>query len=239
MLEAWQAERADFERLLGAIRRIQAAPETDLRSVSWLVERIREVGLVAIPDAETTYGEDAAFLNASQQGVIQIPAEFARLLLLLGERRPASYLEIGTFNGATATLAVAYLQRFNPDLRATTLDLFPAFLFYSEVQALLPCLQYEIGRTSFDFRAELFEAVLIDGDHSFEWAWADYQNVGRRARVCALHDVNNEPYRELPLGGVTGVWDVLKREAGAGKLIEIFEHESGLPIMGIGVRVAG
>ncbi len=236
-LEAYEIERADFARVVAGIRKIQAASPEALRSLEWLVQMIREVGLVPVPDAEITYEGETDWLNSSQQGLIQLPREYARWLLLLAELRPATYLEIGTFNGATASLAAAFLQRFNPAFSATTLDVWPAFVFYHEVRGLIP-LRYVVGKTSFDFAAEKFDAVFIDGDHSFEWAWADYQNVGRAAKVCALHDVNNAPYRDLAFGGVCGVWDLLKRDEAAPGITftEIFEHPSR-EIMGIGVRI--
>jgi SAM-dependent methyltransferase len=237
-LEAYDAERADFQRLLDAIAKLQRAPMEDLQSAEWLASLIREVGVVPIPEADATYEDEAEFINASQQGVIQLPREFARYLVMLGARRPATYLEIGCFNGATASLAAAYLQRFNPALEATTIDLWPAFLFYGEVRGLIP-LRYVVGKTSYDFASQHFDAVFIDGDHSFDWAWADYQNVGRAAPFCALHDVNNSPYRELPLGGVCGVWELIRREEADGaEFTEIFEHPSR-EIMGMGVIVRG
>lgn len=236
-LTAYDTERADFDRVIAAVRKLQGAREAELQSLDWLVALIREVGLVPIPEYAITYEGEEEWVNASQQGVIQLPREFARYLQLAAQQRPASYLEIGTFNGATACLATAYLARFNPSFAATTVDLWPGFLFYDEVKALLP-LSYAVGQTSCDFAGARFDAVFIDGDHSFDWAWADYRNVGRHARLCALHDVNNAPYRELPLGGVCGVWDVLRRDEAAGaEFVEIFEHPSR-EIMGIGVRLA-
>ncbi len=229
------AERADFERVLGAVRAMQAASMEKLRSFDWLVETIRLAGLVPIPEAAATYLGEEDFINGTQQGLIQLPREFARWLLLLGEHRPQSYLEIGCFNGATATLAGAYLRRFMPEARVVTCDVFPAFLFRAEASALVP-LEYVVGSTSYDFAGEDFQAVFIDGDHSFEWAWADYVNVGRAARLCALHDVNNAPYREMYLGGVCGAWERIKVEE-SGEFIEFFEHPKA-EIMGIGVRVA-
>ena len=236
-LEAYEIERADFTRVVAGIRKIQAASLDELRSSDWLLDTIRGVGLVPIPDWETTYEGETDWLNSSQQGLIQLPREFARWLLLLAAHRPASYLEIGCFNGASASLAAAYLHRFNPDFRATTIDVWPTFVFFHEVRELIP-LRYIVGKTSFDIAGEVFDAVLIDGDHSFEWAWADFQNVGRAAKVCALHDVNNAPYRDLAMGGVCGVWEKIKRdEGGLGiEFTEIFEHPSR-EIMGIGVRV--
>jgi hypothetical protein len=233
-LEAYKAERADFERVLGAIHRIRAATEAELLSLDWLTELIREVGLVAIAESVENYEGEEAYINASQQGVIQIPREFARMLQLFAAQRPATYFEVGCYNGATASLATAYLQRFNPAFQATTIDLWPTFIFYHLVRDLLP-LRYCVGKISYDFADQRFDAVFIDGDHSFEWAWADYQNVGRQARICAFHDVNHAPYRELQAGGVPAVWELIKRDEG-GEFTEIFEHPSR-EIMGIGVRL--
>lgn len=233
-LEGYQSERADFQRVLDAIAKVQAASEAQLRSLPWLVDLLREIGLVPIPEAALTYEGEEEWINASQQGLIQLPREFARWLLLAAEQRPSTYLEVGCFNGAAATVATAYLRRFNPQLQATAIDLWPAFVFFNEVRALLP-LRYAVGKTSFDFADERFDAVFIDGDHSFEWAWADYQNVGRNAKMCAFHDANNAPYRELPMGGVCAVWEWVKSNEPAASITEIFEHPSR-EIMGIGVR---
>lgn len=236
-LEPYEIERADFARVIAGIERIHGATTGDLSSFDWLLQTIRAVGLVPIPDAEITYEGEGDHLNSSQQGLIQLPREFTRWLLLLAQHRPATYLEIGTFNGATASLAAAYLQRFNPAFSATTIDVWPAFVFHREVRDLIP-LRYVVGKTSFDFTTERFDAVFIDGDHSFEWAWADYQNVGRAAKICGFHDVNNAPYRDLAMGGVCGVWELLKREEAGrdGAFTEIFEHPSR-EIMGIGALI--
>lgn len=233
-LAAYDVERADFQRVLDAIHKIRAASEPELKSLDWLTCLIREVGLVAIAEAVENYEGEEDHVNASQQGVIQIPREFARCLQLFAAHRPETYFEVGCYNGATASIATAYLQRFNPAFRATTIDLWPTFIFYPLVRELLP-LRYCVGKISYDFADECFDAVFIDGDHSFEWAWADYQNVGRAARVCAFHDVNHAPYRELQAGGVPAVWELIKRDEG-GTFTEILEHPSR-DIMGIGVRV--
>lgn len=236
-LEDYDRERADFARVIAAVRRIREAGESQLASLDWLIDTIRSVGLAPIPEAAATYAGEEAHLNASQQGLIQLPREFARWLQLAAAHRPARYLEIGCFNGATASLAAAYLARFHPRFEALSIDVWPGFIFYREVRDLIP-LRYEAGRTSFDLRDQTFDVVFIDGDHSFEWAWADYENVGRRAPVCAFHDVNNAPYRDLAMGGVCGVWELVKREETGPDIefTEIFEHPSR-ELLGIGVRV--
>ncbi len=237
MTENFEAERADFQRLMSGIQRILDARPYELKSADWVADVIRSVGLVPIPEAERTYARESDHMNSSEQGVIQLPMEFAKYLVLLGERRLASYLEVGTFNGATACLAAAYLKRFSPRLRVITIDVYPHFVFAREARELLPWLEYRVPKTSFDYtHQEPFEAVFIDGDHSFEWAWADYQNVGRQAQICAFHDVNNAPYRDLKLGGVPAVWELVKESEKDADFHEIFEHPSE-DLMGIGVRI--
>jgi hypothetical protein len=235
--ERYEIEYADFCRLLAGVRQIQAASMAELQSFDWLTQVIREVGLSPIQGGMIAYQGEDEWINGSQQGVVQLPREFARYLMLVAEHRPATYLEIGTFNGATASLAAAYLQRFNPALQATTIDLWPGFVFYGKIRGLIP-LRYVVGKTSYDFAGERFDAVFIDGDHSFEWAWADYENVGRGAKLCAFHDVNNAGYRDLFMAGVCGVWELARRDEGGPhvEFIELFEHPTG-NIMGIGVRL--
>ncbi|HEX8313180.1 MAG TPA: class I SAM-dependent methyltransferase, partial [Chthoniobacteraceae bacterium] len=210
-LEAYELERSDFAKVLAAINEIRGASLEQLGDLKWLLGVVRRVGLVPIPEFAITYEGEEEWVNGSQQGLIQLPREFAQYLILLSEQRVARYLEIGCFNGASACIATAYLERFNPELQAATIDLWPAFIFYDQVAELLP-LKYVVGQTSFAFsEGAAFDAVFIDGDHSFDWAWADYLNVGRAARICAMHDIRNAPYLELPLGGVCAAWELIKR----------------------------
>jgi hypothetical protein len=120
------------------VRTIQAAALAELHSIEWLLGVIRSVGLVPIPDAETTYEGEAEYLNASQQGLIQLPREFARWLLLLAAYRPASYLEIGCFNGASACPRRRPICNASiPDFRPRRIDVWPAFTFCEQVRELL------------------------------------------------------------------------------------------------------
>lgn len=236
-LEQWNAERADFARVLAAIRTIQSAPPDALLDLAWIEDVICSVGLGILMPPEEIYADKGHLVNGSHQGVTQYPLEFARWLRLLADERPATYLEIGCYNGGTACLATAYLHRFNPQLRALTIDLTPWFLFHAEAAQLLP-LEYQVGVNSYQLRDRTFDAVFIDGDHSFEWAWADYQNVGRNARVCGIHDVNNEwMFQNFSLGGCTATWRWLKETEGAPDIefLEFFDHPAD-NIFGIGVR---
>ncbi len=235
-LQSYDAERADFERVLGAIRQFLGAPAEKLHDLEWVCQVVRSVGLAALHPPEEIYADEADLMNASHQGITQYPREFARWLVLLGGQPVRSYLEIGCYNGATACLAAAYLHRLNPGLRAVTADITPWFFFHPLVRDLIP-LEYHAGKTSYDFRGESFDAVFIDGDHSFPWALADFRNAGEAARICGIHDVKSRFFLENEaLGGVTAVWELLKRDAGGPgiEFIELFDHPA--EYFGIGVR---
>ncbi len=237
-LEAFEAEQADFARVLAAMDRLRGASMAELRDLDWLHEVVCSVGVSMLDPLEETYLEYVPLVNGTHQGITQWPREFARWLHLLGEQEIGSYLEIGAFNGNTACLAAAYLHRFNPALRALTIDLFPCFLFHDEARKRVP-LDYRVGINSYVLREERFDAVFIDGDHSFDWAWADYQNVGRHARVCGVHDICSQHYYDsMAYGGVTGAWEwIRRREEGPGvEFREICDHPAG-DRFGIGVRL--
>jgi len=236
-LEAYDADRADFERVLDAIRQFQTAPVAKLHDLEWVYQVVCSVGVSILFPPEEIYADEAPLMNASHQGITQYPREFARWLILLGESHVNSYLEIGCYNGATACLATSYLYRLNPTLRAMTADVAPWFLFYPLIQDLIP-LEYHAGKTSFDFRRQPFDAVFIDAEHSFPWALADFRNVGEGASICGIHDVRSRYFLENePLGGVTAVWELIKRDfCGPGiECIELVDHPA--EHFGIGVRI--
>lgn len=236
-LEAYDAERADFERVLGAVRQFQAAPIESLHDLEWVYGVVRSVGLAALFPSEEIYSDEAGFMNASHQGITQYPREFARWLVLLGGATVNSYIEIGCYNGATACLATAYLHRLNPSLRAVTVDVIPWFFFHPLVRDVIP-LDYQVAKTSYDFQGQVFDAVFIDADHSFPWALADFRNVGERARLCGIHNVKSRHFLDNEaLGGVTAAWELIKRDFGGPDIefIELFDHPG--EYFGIGVRI--
>ena len=49
-IEAYEIERADFQRVIDGVRRIQAAAEAELQSLDWLVGVIREVLMRVDPE---------------------------------------------------------------------------------------------------------------------------------------------------------------------------------------------
>lgn len=238
LLERYRQTRADFERLRDVVREIEAAPLERLRDAGWLAERLRVIGLFPVAGFPVIYDDEVGHLTSTGAGMIQLPQEFAEYLVLLTGLKIRSYLEIGTFNGTTACVAAAVLRRFEPEFRLTTVDVKPRFVFYPMFRDMLP-IEYAVPRTSFDFRGQVFDAVFIDADHTMEWAWADYENCGRSARVCALHDIRHPRLEQEGMGGSPAAWALLREEEAGlpGRVFhEILRHPAGR-CMGIGVRV--
>lgn len=156
-------------------------------------------------------------------GIWQYPNQLLPLLIVLQEYRIESYLEIGVAAGGTFTLlcellaawcepgtframgcdparagCVAYLSD-NPYQEG-----FRAWLAANSdveyVQAYSEQLERRFAREGKE--NPTFDCVLVDGDHSYEGAWADLEMALRfQAGIIILHDVVNS---ECP--GVCQAW---------------------------------
>lgn len=161
-------------------------------------------------------------------GLWQHPEELADLLLFLGTKDIASFLNIGTFNGATFNLMADYLNSIRPT-RCITVDPLPHGRFVK------PEYQH-LDATSEVFAGEAFDFVFIDGHHGYAEAKADFENVGQHAAYCAFHDIDDVFIRADPTlgGGVCRLWDELKPGR---KTVEIVAPCKPRLVMGIGVIV--
>lgn len=137
-------------------------------------------------------------------GVWQFPDEMADLLLFLKDKNIKSFLNIGTYNGLTFNFMADYLNLFN-EVNCISID---PILFKINRN---PNYNY-LRKTSYDIVGSEFDFVFIDGDHSYRWTKADFENVGKYARYCAFHDIKDKMVRETPgyEGGVGRFWDEIK-----------------------------
>ncbi|MDP9991970.1 hypothetical protein J2W28_000998 [Variovorax boronicumulans] len=81
-----------------------------------------------------------------------------------------------------------------------------------------------------------FEAALIDGDHRYAGAKADWENYGPMARLVAFHDIVGQGQREKVHGNeveVPRLWSEIK--ATGAHWVEFVDEGS---LMGIGVCVS-
>jgi hypothetical protein len=134
----------------------------------------------------------------------QYPRQFSRYLRFLAGRDIRSYVEIGSRHGGSFIITVEYLGRFRKLDRACAIDL--------EESAILRRYQNEFREFDYHIGSSLespgrdilrsgWDLALIDGDHSREGCWADYQMLKNNTRIIVLHDIVND---NCP--GVGEVW---------------------------------
>ena len=224
-------------RLMIGINELLVLPFDALKDPDVLVAVIREVGLA--PNPQRSYGPDDLY-GRDSDGLLQIPREFAQLLVLLSDYPIGTVLDIGTFNGWSTALLTAYLFRWNPCLRVISIDP-EQWCPESDQRELARLLPITFVRaTSANYHGHRFDFCFIDADHDYSAVRADYFHVGQYARIVAFHDINDyelSPERHLD-GGVPRFWHELKqcpREWATFR--EIIHCSPGRAYMGIGVRI--
>lgn len=179
-----------------------------LRDRALLLRRLREFGI-----AGTSWwkGLDnyADWRNATLMGPQQIPTELADYLLFAAARAPRDAIEIGVSYGGTTAFSAAFFQAVFPGFSYHCLDIADRLKLSPFMRERLG-LVLHIPRTSDDLAGRAFDVVFIDGDHSYDWARRDFENLGRHARkLCAFHDIHGKEYRPHN-GGVFRFWRELR-----------------------------
>lgn len=224
-------------KLLRTLHQIGSTSLDDLRTPELVAVLVRSAGLNF--DLRATYGSDNVFMNWGADGLWQNPVQLGRCLAELSKHKIESFIEIGTSKGWTASFITAFLKRFNPGLRAVTVDPALQFRLHQKVQSLVP-LEYAVGKTSNDYQGKQFDLAFIDGDHSYPWLVKDYENVGRSAKIAMFHDINDDfvANKAGNEGGVRRFWQELcASEKGSADFYEFIDHSDGANFMGIGLRV--
>lgn len=138
----------------------------------------------------------------SEFGAWQQPAELASLLHYLQKYEIQSFLSIGTFNGRTFNFIADFLTALNPAVRCVTVDIenHPRLERHDKYE-------YVVG-TSELFTGQSFDLVFIDGDHAKCSAAADFEHVGRHAKFCVFHDIDDDFVRvDYADGGIPAFWE--------------------------------
>lgn len=220
------------DRMRAAVQDILDAPPERLGQRAFLLDAVRRVGIPF-----NTWGNMAGLQdcqNASTVGLIQLPSEYVDFLLLLRGRRIRSFCEIGIDRGGFAAVTAAYLLRCCGLEEYHCVDPVDAFVDRDHYAGLLP-LRFHIPATSCDLAGRSFDAVFIDGDHSYGWVKRDFINLGRHARICVFHDIRGHEYDHLD-GGVVRFWAEVKESYRDRCSILELAH-SGPYWMGIGVML--
>ncbi len=213
------------ESLMRVLNVLDSAELGTLRDSRIVADLIRTVGLSY--DPRGIYGDDNHYMNPTRWGLWQCPEQLAPLLVELSHHEVSSWCEIGTFKGWTTTFITAYLRRFVPDLRSVTIDPVNHQKDMSNWDILkIEYLQVD----SSELQGQVFDFCFIDGDHSYSSIDSDYRNLGQYARLCAIHDIQEELCPE-----VTRFWLELKSNYPPSSFKEYLYHSHSKAIMGIGL----
>jgi len=217
-------------KLIRGLERIAKLPSEELRNVDSVVDIIRGIGLRH--DTRGVYGSESAYMNRTNNGLWQIPQQLAKAMIALSRQEIITFLEVGTHTGYTSSVLIAYLHRFNPKLKAMTIDPENMFKHYSTIQSMIP-LEYR-SYTSDDLRGHSYDCVLIDGDHSYEAVRKDFENVGSFARICMFHDINDDL---VGFDNVPKFWKELVASDSFSETHEFLDCAQDKHVMGIGIGI--
>jgi len=254
--------------MINAIKAVLASTTDQLLDLEYVESLIKKFGLYY--DARFIYGEPYnLWMNTHVNGgMYQQPRQIAQSLIYLHDKEIKSYLEIGAFFGYTFVFVTAYLSKFGLE-EAIAFDTNKYINDFGEIEDCFRKLWISylarpgsieisghpskvgdiVGKRSFDL-------VFIDGNHAYSAVKEDYENVGKYARFCAFHDINDEACEdECEGGGPVQFWMELSYKhrfsgestrcgnvdlcANGTKLIRYTYHPEGKRIMGIGIIEPG
>lgn len=191
-----------------------------------VADLIRAFGIVQWGPA--VFGDDEKYKNTHTEmaGIYQTPDQMAKALVFLSAYKINTYCEIGVFQGGNFIFVTEYLKRFNPELEGVAVD--PTDFLNPQIKEIIdtdPNLSF-LAATSQKLTGFRFDLCMIDGDHSEFWVNEDWNNVGRQAKICMIHDI-----AENSCPDVRNFWAKVKVNNTAVEFI------SALPLQGIGIIV--
>ncbi|MBW1813430.1 MAG: class I SAM-dependent methyltransferase [Deltaproteobacteria bacterium] len=200
-----------------------------LKRPAIVADLIRAFGIVQW--GPPAFGNDEKFKNAFEDmaGIYQTPDQIAKALIYLSTFEINSYLEIGVFQGGNFIFVSEYLRRFNPKIKCTGID--PTNYLNPEIKEIIDSEDWLtfLPITSNEITTLKFDLVFIDGDHDNGWIKKDWENVGRNAKICMLHDI-----QEVSCPEIVEFWGKLK-----GEKVEFLDYSSELSSQGIGIIQGG
>lgn len=162
-------------------------------------------------------------MNHTGKGLFiwQYPNQLSQYLSFLSNLPINNFIEIGCRWGGTFILTYEYLLRFNQNLIADCIDIVESRSLRNYVNQNKN-INYRILDSNQQKFKELynkshFDLVFIDGDHSFNGCFSDFNFFESRAEILVFHDIVSDV-----CPGVVLTWKIVKES----KKYEIFEFVS-------------
>ena len=199
-----------------------------LRNPQVVANLVRAFGIVQW--GQEVFGKDEIFKNPSEHmaGIYQTPDQISKALVYLSDFQINTYLEIGIFQGGNFFFVSEYLHRFNPYIRCIGID--PTSFLNDEIQNVVDRETFMATKKidSSAIPGQEFDLVFIDGMHTTEWVTKDWENVGKFAKICMIHDI-----QEPTCPDIVEFWGKLKKSSKK-QTLEFMDCTNN-PTMGIGI----
>ena len=188
--------------------------------------------------------EQPSLIHNNTGGLLiwQYPNQFSKYIVLLKSLNIKSYLEIGCRWGGTFVLTCEYLSRFNVLDKCVAVDIIDspvsAYCSTSPNKTFI-CMNSTSDEFKEYMKGNMFDAIFIDGDHSYEGVKNDYEMAKYNGNVYIFHDIHS-----MACPGVVKFWNELKNTMG--ELYDFYEfteqysevvRNTGQTFLGIGVAV--
>ena len=181
-----------------------------------------------------SFGKDEIFKNPTvdMAGIYQTPDQIAEMLVYLSGFKINSFIEVGVFQGGNFFFMSEYLKRFNPNIKCTGIDPTGAQHMNGEIRDIIETDLFLSFKTitSDQVAGMEFDLAFLDGDHSAAWIKKDWDNVGRHAKICAIHDIQGPVCPD-----VVKFWKALKKDNEDKTTMEFLKSTTDQPTKGIGV----
>jgi hypothetical protein len=222
---------------------IMSSEESDILNEDFLTELIGSIGLyhdLRFHPKDPTihmYGNDVKYMNSYDSyieniGMWQIPRQLAGFLIkLVSLGKVETYLDIGTFSGATITVVSIYLMRFGLK-RVDTLDIIKYVkdeLIQKWDELKLPINYKIINNNLFsktDAPLNKYDVIFIDANHAYDYIKNDYDQVNDMSKIICFHDID-----DVWCLDVVKFWNEIKQD----KIYHEFKYHSHYNLMGIGI----